>query len=153
MRKFFAFILAAFAVFFIPLALLAQDVGTGPGDTAITLPDLPLTFGFGQYVISFVLYAAVVVGLTSFINKLTGLKGFAKQYLSWFVAVIVGVAGYLLNFWVFKNMHPYQVLIYAIMTGYGANGLYDWILVQRILRALHLEKAVDTSPSNASEDN
>lgn len=155
MKKFIAFLLAGLVMFMAPAATLiasqdayptigmtalAQDV---PGNDEVALPDLPLTFDFRQYVMTFLYFAASVVALTSIINRfITGLKGFAKQYLSWFVSLAISFTAYFLNYGIFENLAWYQTLFIAIITGFGANGIFDWQLVQAILRALKLEPAI-----------
>jgi hypothetical protein len=143
MKKFFCLLIAAFTFLVIPIAIFAQD-SPPPGGDVVTLPDLPITFAFGAYVATFLLYAATVVMLTSIINKfITNLKGFAKQYLSWFVALLVGFVAFFLNLGIFEPLQWYQVLIYAFAAGLGANGVFDWQLIQAILRGLKLEPPLE----------
>jgi hypothetical protein len=142
MKKLFIFLFAAFTIFVIPFALFSQATGD-----VITLPNLPITFEFSAYVATFFLYAATVVFLTSLINKFIKLKGFTKQYLSWFVALIVAIAAFLLNLGIFDPIKWYQALIYAFAAGLGANGIFDWKLIQTILQAIKLEPAPPELPA------
>ncbi|MDD4970813.1 MAG: hypothetical protein PHT07_15405 [Paludibacter sp.] len=138
MKKIFCFMIAIFTVFVIPFALFSQDSIPPPGDV-ITLPPLPITFEFGAYVKTFFLFAASVIFLTSLVNKFIKLKGFAKQYLSWFVALLVALAAFFLNLGIFEPIQFWQALIYAALAGFGANGIFDWAFIQKFLIAVHLE--------------
>jgi hypothetical protein len=137
MKKLFCFLFAAFAIFVIPFALFGQT--TPPPGDVVTLPTLPVTFDIKAYVATFFYFAATVVFLTSVINKFIKLKGFAKQYLSWFVALAIGISAFLLKLGIFEPIHWYQALIYSIAAGLGANGIFDWNLIQTILQAIKLE--------------
>lgn len=91
---------------------------------------------------TFAAFAGCVLVLTSLVNKLFKLTGALKQYLSWGVAVIVGYAGFFLKLGIFAGVHWYTVLLYSLLFGLGANGLFDWELIRKILFALKLENTV-----------
>lgn len=151
MKKFISLILLLATCLVVPVIAFAQGGDVTPPEGEVVLPALPITFDFQQYVMTFLKYAATVVFLTSLVNKgLTKLKGFAKQYLSWFVAVVVAYAAFLLNWGIFENLNWWQTAIYAIVTGFGANGFFDWELVQAILKGLKLEPK--TEPASIKKE-
>jgi hypothetical protein len=139
MKKFISLILLFATCLFIPIIAFAQgDVAPATGEEVV-LPTLPITFDFGQYVSTFLMYAATVVFLTSLVNKgVTKLKGYAKQYMSWVVSMVVAFVAFFFNWGIFEPLNWWQTAMYALITGWGANGLSDWWLIQKILTAVGL---------------
>ena len=96
-------------------------------------------FGLTDYVVSFSAFVATVLLATSFINSyFLKWSGSKKQYLSWALALMIGFLAFFLQLGIFASPW-YHVLIYSFGFGLGANGFFDWELIQAILKALKLE--------------
>lgn len=110
----------------VPVFAFGQD-GTEPGG------------GLVEYVLSFTAFVSTVLLITSFLNEFFfKWGGSAKQYLSWAIALLVGVAAYFLNLGIF-DAEWYYTLVYTAFFALGANGLFDWELIRKILQAIGLE--------------
>jgi len=104
------------------------------------LPEFKLTLDFAAYVQTFLYFASTIVGLTALITAITKPPSKWKQYISWGVALVVSVIAFLLKIGIFADVSIYQALVYGICGGLGANGIFDWSLVQSLLKALNLQK-------------
>lgn len=116
---------------FVPIGLI---FGQEP-----TLPEFKLTLEFASYVQTFLYFASTIVGLTAILNTIIKPPGKYKQYISWAVALVVGALAYLMKLGIFADVSIYQALVYGICGGLGSNGIFDWSLVQSLLKALNLQ--------------
>jgi nicotinamide riboside transporter PnuC len=123
----FAFMLIAVVI---PVAI-SQTIG---GETASILPELPESSNPADYFSTFLLFAATIMVLTNFVNKIINLTGYFKQYLSWVIAAIVGFAAHFMGWGIFAPPAEwYQVLTYILVFGLASNGFYDWKVAQAVV--------------------
>ncbi len=128
MKNFILFIAMAFTLFMAPVALIASDGETG------------FMISLGEYVASFSAFVTTVILVTSFINMhFIKVGGSKKQYLSWFIAALIGIVAYFLNLGIFAGP-IWHVPVYVFSFVLGANGLFDWELIREFLKALKIEK-------------
>jgi len=126
MKKAIMFLSLVMAFILLPLTLMAQD-GSG----------LVLGFDLGSYVETFAVFITTVVVVTDLVNKLIKWEGNKKQYLSWGVATVIGLAAYFLKLGIFVGAW-WVIPVYTVSFALSANGFYD--LVREILVALGLQK-------------
>lgn len=127
MKKLALFLTMAFMLLAAPVMLFAGD--GDPTNTPVLL----------EYVISFSAFVSTVILLTSFINmNFLKWSGSAKQYLSWFIAALIGVIGYFLHLGIFDAPF-WHIPIYVFSFALGANGFFDWELIQLLLTKIGLE--------------
>lgn len=60
------------------------------------------------------------------------------QYVSWAVALILNMLGYLFGLGIYLGLEWYYIFIYAAASGLIANGLFDWTVIKTWLRILKL---------------
>jgi len=129
MKKFAMFLTLAIALFMVSPVMLMASNGDAGG-----------MFSLQEYVASFSAFVATVILLTSFINMhFLKWSGHKKQYLSWFISALIGIAAYFLKLGIFIGP-VWHIPIYVFSFALGANGLFDWKLIQAILKALKIEK-------------
>ena len=69
--------------------------------------------------------AAVVVIGNEYLSKLTKVGGFWAQFQSWAVSVVLaGIASYV-GIGIFANVTLFSVLLYGLLIGLVANGIFD----------------------------
>jgi hypothetical protein len=83
--------------------------------------------------------AAVTVFLAAAVNTLLKTKGFVKQLIAWILAIILLVAGNLVNMGFMAELSWLNTIIYGVAAGFIANGIFDVELVKLILQALKIE--------------
>ena len=103
----------------IPLTLSAQSSGGGGV--------------IYEYFISIPALAALVLLLTPVFKKLSFLASVNSQYISWGIAVLLSIAGWMLNVGIFYNVEWMYIFIYGLASGLIANGLYDWQFIKSVL--------------------
>jgi len=115
MKRFFFFIAALF-LFVTPVLLFAQDTGSA----------VP----FMDWFISIPALAAGVLVITEFFKNATGKS---SQFISWIIAFVLSVIGYIFHWGIFDHMQWWVGMIYALSAGLIANGLFDWSLIRALL--------------------
>ena len=81
--------------------------------------------------------AVLLVNLaTGWLKNLLKWQGNAAKYLSWGVAVVVSILGWVLNLGIFEPLEWWSTLLYAIGIGLAANGAFKTEFIQTILIAL-----------------
>ena len=114
-----------FVLMLLPIVLFAQ--GT-------ELPPLNTWFA------TFIGLSTAVVALAALLNTwLKVNKGWVKQVVAWLVAIILMIAGNLLNLGFMAELTWGHTLIYGIASGLVANGIFDIEFVKALLRLLGIE--------------
>lgn len=124
MKKFLVFLILMLVA--APVVSIAADINAGEYVNPV-------------YFTSLAGLAAVIVPVTSFVNKALGLTGALKQYLSWIVALVLGLIPWWFDLGIFNGVQWYVAMIYSFAAGLVANGLYDIDTVRKLLELLHLE--------------
>ena len=83
--------------------------------------------------------AAVTVFLAAALNSLLKTSGFVKQLVAWIIAIILLVAGNLINLGFMAELNWLHTLVYGIAAGFVANGIFDIALVKLLLQAIGIE--------------
>ena len=83
--------------------------------------------------------AAVTVFLAAALNSLLKTSGFVKQLVAWIIAIILLVAGNLINLGFMAELNWLHTLAYGIAAGFVANGIFDIELIKRLLEAIGIE--------------
>jgi|GEM_PF-4304165 len=109
----------------IPLTLSAQSSGGGGA--------------ISEYFISIPALAALVLLLTPVLKKLSFLVNVNSQYISWGIAFLLSIVGWILNIGIYFNVEWMYIFIYGLASGLIANGLYDWQFIKSILVFLGLK--------------
>lgn len=100
------------------------------------------------YWVSYAAISALVVLVCQLFSNWFNLSGQVKQYVSWGVSVVIAAIAVLLGAcldfgafagWEVANWYDWlQAIAVAIGCGLVANGLYDWEVIQKFLKALGL---------------
>lgn len=121
MKKLFLLLLAM-----IPLMLLAQQDTTGlatdipvPGSFIDVFSDLQGWFASTTAV------AGLTIFITLFVAKLTPLSAIWKQVVALIIALILMAVGNMANIGFMADFNVVSTVVYGIVTGFVANGLYD----------------------------
>jgi len=69
-----------------------------------------------------------------------------KQYLSWGVAIVLGVVPYYFDLGIFAGVEWYVAIVYSLGAALVANGLADVEQIKALLRAIKLEPAKNNRP-------
>jgi hypothetical protein len=78
--------------------------------------------------------AVLLVNLTTgWIKNLLKWQGNAAKYLSWAIAVIISILGWLLNLGIFAPLEWWSALVYGLGIGLAANGAFKTEVIQQIL--------------------
>jgi len=80
--------------------------------------------------------AAVTVFLAAALNTLLKATGFVKQLVAWIIAIILLVAGNLINLGFMAELNWLHTLAYGVAAGFVANGIFDIELVKKLLQAI-----------------
>ena len=83
--------------------------------------------------------AAVTVFLAAALNTLLKTVGFWKQLVAWLIAIVLLVAGNLVNLGFMAELNWLHTLAYGIAAGFVANGIFDIELIKRLLEAIGIE--------------
>jgi len=83
--------------------------------------------------------AAVTVFLAAALNTLLKTSGFVKQLVAWIIAIVLLVAGNLVNLGFMAELNWLHTLAYGIAAGFVANGIFDIALVKLLLQAIGIE--------------
>ena len=107
-------------------------------------PELPtITIPDGRFENFFISLAAViplVTFITALVNRFIRITaGWAKQTLSWIIAMAVALAGWYLKVGIFETLTIYGAILYGFGAGLAANGFFDIKIIQAILEALRLQ--------------
>lgn len=123
-----------FALFMLlSIPLFAQEVNP-PTDW------LDLFANFNTWLASLAGVAAVTVFLAGAVNTLFNTTGFVKQLVAWIIAIVLLIAGNLVNLGFMADLSWLHTIIYGVAAGFIANGIFDIEFVKVILRLLKMEK-------------
>lgn len=123
-----------FALFMLlSIPLFAQEVNL-PTDW------LDLFANFNTWLASLAGMAAVTVFLAGAVNTLFKTTGFVKQLVAWIIAIVLLIAGNLVNLGFMADLSWLHTIIYGVAAGFIANGIFDIEFVKVILRLLKIEK-------------
>ena len=109
-----------------PMMAMAETV-------ASTVIEAPTGLDFKVYFATLSGLVTAVILLTQVFKEFIGTIGIKTQYLSWFIAIVLSLAGYFLQLGIFYGMAWYWIPIYAASTGLIANGIATKDIVQAIL--------------------
>jgi len=84
--------------------------------------------------------AAVTVFLAAAVNKLFKFEGFWKQLTAWIVAIVLMIAGNLVNLGFMAEMNWLHTIVYGVAAGFISNGIFDLGFVRLVLQALKIEE-------------
>jgi hypothetical protein len=129
MKKVFMFLFLLLAV---PIAMFAQVIEP-PTNWVELFANL------NTWLASLSGVAAVTVFLTAAVNTLFKTTGFWKQLVAWVIAIILLVAGNLLNIGFMAQLNWLNTIIYGVAAGFIANGIFDLEFIKVILKALKIE--------------
>lgn len=133
MKQLIQLSIAMLLLFCMPLVAFAQTMS----------PDIPAdqVLNLQVYFVSLVSFAGIIIPVTSFVNKWLNLSGTWKQVLSWVIALAMGWFAWFLNLGIFADIVWYWVILYSVLGGLVANGVFDIKMVQGFLRLIKLEKS------------
>lgn len=83
--------------------------------------------------------AAVTVFLAAAVNTLLKTTGFMKQVVAWIIAIVLLVAGNVVNMGFMAELSWLHTIVYGLAAGFISNGIFDISLVKLILQALKIE--------------
>lgn len=102
----------------------------------ITIPD----GRFENFFLSLAAVVPLVTFLTALFNRFIRISaGWAKQTVSWIIALAVSISGWYLNFGIFDALTIYGAILYGFGAGLAANGFFDIKIIQAILEAIRLQ--------------
>ena len=111
----------------------------------VMTPEVPTVdlLNITAYFYSITALSVLIVPATSFVNKLLKVDGWKKQVLSWAVAVGLGVLAWLLKLGIFNGVDWYWVILYSILAGLIANGIFSIPTIKMILRLIKIDVKVE----------
>jgi len=124
MKKLFKIIMSMVLIFFlIPIMALAQDGG-------IIIPG----FDVSKYFASLAVFVPIVILISGWLNTLFKTKGFGKQFVTWFISIVLVYVGWLLKLGLFAELTSWWIVaIYGLATGLVANGIFEIKVIQTVL--------------------
>lgn len=122
MKRFLMFLMAMVAI-----VVAAFAAGQEPGVPGFNLLEFITAFS------SIGAVAALVLPITGWIKTLLKLDGKSARWVSWIVAVIVSIVGWIFKLGIFAEMEWFIVVAYGFGTGLIANGIFTAETVQTIL--------------------
>lgn len=126
-------LLFVLSLFLFAIPLMAQDVEP-PANWIELLGNMDTWLGtLAGFAAATVFIASVVTSLLKFT------KNWIKQVTSWLIAIVLCIAGNLINFGLLAEANWIQTLAYGVGAGLVANGFFDITLVRLLLQALKLE--------------
>jgi len=123
------------------IVLVFVFISAGISAQSVTPPQnwLDLFANFNVWLGSLAGIAAVTVFLAAAVNTLLKTKGFVKQLTAWLIAILLLVAGNLVNMGFMADLNWFHTVIYGLAAGFIANGIFDIGLVKLLLQAFKIE--------------
>jgi len=111
----------------------------------VMTPEVPAVdlLNITAYFYSIAALSVLIVPATSFVNRLLKVDGWKKHVLSWAVAVGLGVLAWLLKLGIFTGVDWYWAILYSILAGLVANGIFSIPTIKMILRLIKIDVKVE----------
>lgn len=126
MKKIICFLMLFMVALITPMMAMAETV-------ASTVVEAPASIDINVYFATLSGLVTLVILLTQLFKEFISTSGIKTMYLSWFISLVISLAGYFLQLGVFIGMAWYWIPIYALSAGLIANGIASKQVVEAIL--------------------
>ncbi|MEG8946604.1 hypothetical protein [Rosettibacter firmus] len=83
--------------------------------------------------------ATAILLITEFIKNKLSIKGTLTIVVSYLVALIISIIGFVLRIGMFEYIEWYYIIIYSVSATLMANGLATWGIIKELLTILKLK--------------